>query len=92
MLLGSANDVYGHLGFALYPKKFNSHWFGRWMNTSISHNLHHQYFKGNYGLYFTIWDRPMGTLRKDYDKKFNEVTQRALPIKPKEDEKIRCMK
>jgi Delta7-sterol 5-desaturase len=66
-------NVYGHLGFELYPKGFNRHWLGRWLNTSICHNQHHQYFKGNYGLYFTIWDRLMGTLREDYDKKFDEV-------------------
>lgn len=67
-------NVYGHLGFELYPHGFNRHWLGKWMNTSVCHNQHHQYFKGNYGLYFTIWDRMMGTLRKDYDKRFDEVS------------------
>lgn len=74
-------NVYGHLGFELYPKGFNKHWLGKWINTSTCHNQHHQYFKGNYGLYFTIWDRIMGTLRKDYDKKFDEVTEKACAIK-----------
>ena len=46
------------------------------MNTSVSHNLHHQYFKGNYGLYFTIWDRLMGTMRADYDISFEEIKSR----------------
>jgi sterol desaturase/sphingolipid hydroxylase (fatty acid hydroxylase superfamily) len=70
-------NVYGHLGFELYPKGFNSHWLGKWMNTSVSHNMHHKYFTGNYGLYFTIWDRLMGTLNKNYDKEFAEVTSRT---------------
>lgn len=69
-------NVYGHLGYELYPAGFNKHWLGRWMNTGISHNQHHQYFKGNYGLYFTFWDRVMGTLRKDYDQQFEAVTKR----------------
>jgi len=69
-------NVYGHLGFELYPPGFNRHWLGRWINTSVNHNLHHQYFKGNYGLYFTFWDRLMGTLRQDYDEKFEEITSR----------------
>jgi lathosterol oxidase len=69
-------NVYGHLGFELYPKGFNKHWLGKWMNTSVSHNQHHQYFKGNYGLYFTIWDRLMGTLRPDYDSAFDELKTR----------------
>jgi lathosterol oxidase len=71
-----AYNVYGHLGYELYPRAFNRHWAGRWINTSISHNQHHQYYKGNYGLYFTIWDRLMGTMRPDYDERFVEVKGR----------------
>jgi Delta7-sterol 5-desaturase len=73
-------NVYGHLGFEIYPKGFNKHWLGKWLNTSVSHNLHHQYFKGNYGLYFTIWDRIMGTLRSDYDASFENLKKREKSI------------
>jgi Delta7-sterol 5-desaturase len=66
-------NVYGHLGYELYPRGFNKHWLGKWINTSINHNQHHQYFKGNYGLYFTIWDRLMGTIRSDYDAQFERI-------------------
>jgi sterol desaturase/sphingolipid hydroxylase (fatty acid hydroxylase superfamily) len=66
-------NVYGHLGWELYPKGFSKHPLGKWINTSVNHNLHHQYFKGNYGLYFLFWDRMMGTIRADYDQKFEEV-------------------
>jgi Delta7-sterol 5-desaturase len=69
-------NVYGHLGFELYPKGFNEHWLGKWLNTSVSHNQHHQFFKGNYGLYFTFWDRLMGTMRTDYDKDFDKLKAR----------------
>jgi sterol desaturase/sphingolipid hydroxylase (fatty acid hydroxylase superfamily) len=69
-------NVYGHLGFELYPKWFSRHWFGKWINTSISHNMHHQFFKGNYGLCFTIWDRLMNTMHAKYDETFEEVTSR----------------
>lgn len=66
-------NVYGHLGWELYPKGFSKHWLGKWINTSVNHNQHHQYFKGNYGLYFLFWDRVMGTIRKDYEQRFEEV-------------------
>jgi sterol desaturase/sphingolipid hydroxylase (fatty acid hydroxylase superfamily) len=69
-------NVYGHLGYELYPAGFNKHWLGKWINTSVNHNQHHQYFRGNYGLYFTFWDRLMGTLRPDYDQRFEEVTSK----------------
>ena len=69
-LLSLIYNVYGHLGYELYPKGFSKHPVGKWINTSISHNQHHQYFKGNYGLYFLFWDRMMGTIRDDYDERF----------------------
>ena len=70
-------NVYGHLGWELYPKKFSSSYFGKWINTSVAHNQHHQYVKGNYGLYFLWWDKWMGTLREDYVVKFEEVKNRV---------------
>jgi sterol desaturase/sphingolipid hydroxylase (fatty acid hydroxylase superfamily) len=73
-------NVYGHLGYELYPKGFGKHWFGRWINTSVNHNQHHQYFKGNYGLYFLFWDRILGTIREDYEERFDEVKQRPTPL------------
>lgn len=72
-------NVYGHLGYELYPKGFSSHRLGKWINTSVNHNQHHQYFKGNYGLYFLWWDRWMHTIRSDYDEKFNEVKTVSKP-------------
>lgn len=68
-----AYNVYGHLGYELYPKWFSRHRIGKWINTSVNHNQHHQYFNGNYGLYFLFWDRIMGTIRKDYEERFERV-------------------
>ncbi|MFM9910669.1 MAG: sterol desaturase family protein [Chitinophagaceae bacterium] len=69
-------NVYGHLGWEIYPKGFSRHWFGKWINTSVNHNQHHQFFKGNYGLYFLFWDRMMGTIREDYDQQFEDVVSK----------------
>jgi sterol desaturase/sphingolipid hydroxylase (fatty acid hydroxylase superfamily) len=44
------------------------------MNTSVSLNQHHQFFKGNYGLYLLFGDRVMGTIRQDYDMSFEKAT------------------
>lgn len=68
-----AYNVYGHLGYELYPKGFAKHPVGKWINTSVNHNQHHQYFKGNYGLYLLFWDRMMGTIREDYEERFEKV-------------------
>lgn len=69
-------NAYGHLGWELYPAGFSKSWIGKWINTSVSHNQHHKYFKGNYGLYLLFWDRVMGTLREDYDSAFEKVKQK----------------
>jgi sterol desaturase/sphingolipid hydroxylase (fatty acid hydroxylase superfamily) len=79
-LLSLVYNVYGHLGFELYPAGFHRHWLGRWVNTSVSHNQHHRHFRGNYGLYFLFWDRVMGTLRKDYDAAYTEVRSRGKTV------------
>lgn len=68
-------NVYGHLGFEIFPKNFNKHWFGKWMNTSVAHNQHHKYFVNNYGLWTTIWDRLFGTMNPRYDEAFARATQ-----------------
>jgi sterol desaturase/sphingolipid hydroxylase (fatty acid hydroxylase superfamily) len=76
LLFMMAYNVYGHLGYELYPKGFSSTGLGRWVNTSINHNLHHQRVAGNFGLYFLWWDRWMGTLQTDYETYFDDVQSR----------------
>ena len=79
-------NVYGHLGWELYPARWHRHWLGRWMNTSVNHNQHHQFFRGNYGLYFRCWDEWMGTTRPDYEAAFERIAetrtadQKAAPV------------
>lgn len=36
----------------------------KFQNTSIDHDLHHRNAKYNFGLYFTFWNRFMGTYKK----------------------------
>ncbi len=74
-------NVYGHLGFELFPKGANTHWLFKWFNTSVNHNMHHQYFKGNYGLYFTWWDRIMKTTHTDYDRRFKSVCEETIQLR-----------
>jgi lathosterol oxidase len=73
MLFQIFYNVYGHLGFELFPKRFHKTWIGRYVNTSVAHNQHHGKFHGNYGLYTLIWDRVFGTVRADYDETYDQV-------------------
>jgi sterol desaturase/sphingolipid hydroxylase (fatty acid hydroxylase superfamily) len=53
--------VAGHNGFEWAPKWWDRIPVLRLETPSIHHNLHHEKSRGNYGLYFTFWDRWMGT-------------------------------
>ena len=62
-------NVMGHAGVELMPRSLaDSRWFG-WINATTHHDLHHATFHHNYGLYFTWWDRMMGTEHPAYREK-----------------------
>ncbi|MBF7730941.1 sterol desaturase family protein [Pseudomonas sp. N040] len=59
-------NVIGHCGHELMPRwMIRSGWFD-WLTTTTHHDLHHQYGRHNYGLYFTWWDRWLGTEHPEY--------------------------
>jgi hypothetical protein len=55
-------------------------------DTTTHHDLHHNgSFAHNFGLYFTWWDRIMGTEHPQYRAIFREVTGRAPALGPGSD-------
>ncbi|MEM6805465.1 MAG: sterol desaturase family protein [Bacteroidota bacterium] len=71
-------NVYGHLGYEIAPRWFRHSWLFEVVNTSTHHNLHHKKFKGNYGLYFRVWDRLMKTEYPDYVTEYDEIQERRF--------------
>ena len=69
-------NVLGHAGYEIHPRWLMDTWLGRVLNTPTNHIMHHEKMRGNYGLYFNVWDRLMGTNHKDYEQRFREVTSR----------------
>ncbi len=67
-------NVLGHLGYELYPTSFVSNSFSNWNNTSFHHNMHHQKFNCNYGLYFNWWDKIFKTNHELYQSEFERLT------------------
>ncbi len=53
--------IINHLGYEFYFKGFDDHPIAKWLISASHHDQHHQKFRGNYGLYFTFWDRMCGT-------------------------------
>ena len=52
-------DTFVHLGYNI--KQFK---LFKYQNTPLDHDVHHRNSKSNFGLYFTFWDRLMGTYLK----------------------------
>lgn len=75
VIVGFVINVYGHLGYEIAPKWLRKSFLFEIINTSVHHNLHHSKFKGNYGLYFRVWDRLLKTEHPDYVKDYDRVQQ-----------------
>lgn len=71
-----ARNAIGHSGFELAWSGFTrSRWTG-WLTTTTHHDLHHTEGRYNFGLYFTFWDRLMGTEHPKYHERFEAVARR----------------
>lgn len=77
-LMSFAINVYGHLGYEVMPRWFRSSWLFEVVNTSVYHNMHHEKFVGNYGLYFRVWDRLMKTENPNYVKEYDAIQARRF--------------
>lgn len=75
-ILDMLNNVLAHLGYEVYPKTWTKIPFLKYKTTSTHHNMHHQLFNGNYALYFTWWDKWMGTEFRDYEKRHAQIFER----------------
>lgn len=73
-------SVMGHAGYEIFPAGFFRLGFGRVLNTPTHHAQHHSTFRSNFGLYFNIWDRLMGTNHPEYEAAFAKVTSHGIAI------------
>jgi len=67
-------NTHGHASLEIMPRGFARHWLGGRFTTTTHHHLHHETARGNYGLWFTWWDRWCGTERADYLARFDQAT------------------
>jgi lathosterol oxidase len=72
-------NIAGHTGYEFLPRWLMKTPLRYVLNTPTNHIMHHETLRGNYGLYFNIWDRIMGTNLANYESRFNEVTSRSKP-------------
>jgi Delta7-sterol 5-desaturase len=67
-------NAHGHLAVETMPRGFARHWFWGRFTSTTHHHLHHETARGNYGLWFTWWDRLCGTERPEYLARFDQAT------------------
>lgn len=68
-----------HCGFELMPARADGRPWLDFVTTTTHHDLHHAEAGYNYGLYFTWWDRWMGTEHPQYHARYAAVAQRRTP-------------
>ncbi|NOT39491.1 MAG: sterol desaturase family protein [Alphaproteobacteria bacterium] len=77
-------NVMGHAGVELSPVSGRPSQLFGWLNTTTHHDLHHQDSRSNFGLYFSWWDRAMGTEHPDYQARVADVAKCARLAEPYE--------
>lgn len=61
LILMTFSSMINHLDIEIYPASFRNSKFGKLWIDATHHHYHHKEFTTNYGLYFTFWDKWMGT-------------------------------
>ena len=72
-------NAIGHSGVEIFPAGRSGKPVFGWLTTVTHHDLHHAHAGYNLGLYFTWWDRWMGTEHPDYHAEYARVAPRLRP-------------
>ncbi|CAN5220297.1 sterol desaturase family protein [soil metagenome] len=82
MLHQIARNTLGHAGYELMPARRDGRPLFDFLTTATHHNLHHRQARWNHGLYFTWWDRWMGTEHPEYHAHFAAAVRKPLLARP----------
>jgi len=83
MLHQIARNTIGHSGYELFPARRDGRPLFDFLTSVTHHDLHHAQAGWNYGLYFTWWDRLMGTEHPDYYARFAAATAKTCRVRPR---------
>ncbi|TPJ29407.1 sterol desaturase family protein [Mesorhizobium sp. B2-7-2] len=75
-------NAVGHCGYEIFPARPNGRPLFEWLTTVTHHDLHHARPRYNFGLYFTWWDRLMGTEDPTYLTAFAQAAGKADKRRP----------
>ena len=66
-----------HAGYEIMPRSWAKLPVLGWLTTVTHHDMHHERGTGNYGFYFTWWDKWMGTEHANYHHRLEESLERT---------------
>ena len=69
-----------HCGYELMPATEDGRPIFDWLTTTTHHDLHHADPSSNFGLYFTWWDRWMGTENPRYHAAFAKAVRKEADV------------
>ncbi len=81
MLTQIIRNGIGHCGYEIFPRGWVDNRFLDLFTTVTHHDLHHEKGNGNFGFYFTFWDRAMGTEHAEYKDRFRKATNSTPLLK-----------
>ncbi|MFT4565616.1 MAG: lathosterol oxidase [Saprospiraceae bacterium] len=74
LIFMTISAIINHAGVEIFPASWFNHPLCKYFIGSTHHDLHHRRFTKNYGLYFTFWDRWMGTESYEYEERYKHAT------------------
>jgi sterol desaturase/sphingolipid hydroxylase (fatty acid hydroxylase superfamily) len=84
LLMSFALNIIGHSGYELCPKNFATSPLTKFSSCATYHYLHHRNSNCNFALFFTFWDRVMGTMNPEYPAFYAETRGRVGSAEPAE--------
>ena len=75
LFIMTMSGTINHASVEIFPKGFEKNWLGKWLIGATHHDMHHKQFRFNFGLYFTFWDKWMGTESPKYEETFRKYTE-----------------
>jgi sterol desaturase/sphingolipid hydroxylase (fatty acid hydroxylase superfamily) len=76
LLLSTLINLFGHTGFELNPLRIENRGMLGLGSTPTFHNMHHQFVRCNYSLYFSYLDKLFGTEHAEYTETLASLTKR----------------
>ncbi len=71
-------NVAGHNGIEIIPKSISQAPVLRWFNTVTHHDAHHSNTRVNFGNYFNLWDRWMGTFAEHDERQVAKLPPQRI--------------